>query len=69
MFGFKVLLKIFISLDDLSLWSVSQVCQRWYLLVKKQISDEKWRFFINKRWVYCKPQANIESYQELYSQL
>lgn len=65
----EVLLKIFLNLDDLSLWSVSQVCKRWSKLITQEIKDHQWRHFINERWIFCKPQANVESHHELYSQL
>jgi len=65
----EVLLGIFRNLDDLSLWSVSLTCKRWYELIRREINQSKWKSFISSRWILFKPSVEIKCYQTLYSQL
>ena len=65
----EVLLSIFRNLDDLSLWSVSLTCKRWFKLISQEINQTKWLKFITNRWILFKPAVEIKCYQELYSQL
>ena len=65
----EVLLSIFRNLDDLSLWSVSLTCKRWYELIRQEVNQMKWKTFITNRWILFKPSVEIKCYQTLYSQL
>lgn len=50
-----VLMNVFKYLDDMSLWTVGQVCQRWRGILNMHIRPERWRHFTLLRWPLLQP--------------
>ncbi|KAK7864283.1 hypothetical protein R5R35_009542 [Gryllus longicercus] len=65
----EVLLAVFSYLDDLSLWSVGNVCKRWRHLVCTHVAPEQWRASTLRRWPLFKPLRAVHDWFAAYSQL
>ncbi|XP_022655200.1 uncharacterized protein LOC111247922 [Varroa destructor] len=67
----EVLLAIFSYLDDISLWSVTQVCERWRDILERHLSETRWRKLTLKRWplLGSSLQAPPRSWRQLFSNL
>ena len=68
-FLYSVLLHIFSHLDDLSLWSASNVCKRWRQLIAESISNEKWNQLTFRRWPLFRPNYTVVEWAEVFSSL
>lgn len=65
----EVLLHIFKYLDDISLWTLSNVCKRWKYLIDHAFSDLIWSNYINARWPLFKNEVYVSSWKETYTRL
>ncbi|XP_063239047.1 uncharacterized protein LOC134540316 [Bacillus rossius redtenbacheri] len=65
----EVLLVVFSYLDDLSLWSVGNVCRRWNRLLRTHVSAEQWRGYTNNRWPLFRPLCFVRDWFKVYTQL
>lgn len=67
----EVLLAIFSFLDDIALWSASQVCERWRDILDRQLSEARWRKLTLKRWplLAASLQSPPRSWRQLFSNL
>lgn len=65
----EVILVIFSFLDDISLWSVSLVCQRWRDLIFRQLPDDLWKCFVQKRWPLLNLESEPHSWRILFSKM
>lgn len=41
---------MFTYLDEISLWSIGQVCTRWREILFMCVKPERWRDYTRKRW-------------------
>ena len=64
-----MLLIIFSYLDDLSLWSISQVSKQWCAVINSVVNQSQWKSFVSKRWILYRPSIKIPCYHALYTQL
>jgi len=65
----EVLLIVFSYLDDISLWSVSQVCKRWRHLLESWTTEDQWRLYTQRRWPLFHPAFRVQSWSTLYTKL
>ncbi|KAL1110467.1 hypothetical protein AAG570_007995 [Ranatra chinensis] len=65
----EVLLVVFSYLDDMSLWSVGNVCKRWHHLLKSHMSDHIWRVYTQLRFPIYKPFFTVKSWFKVYTRL
>lgn len=65
----EVLLVVFSYLDDISLWSVGNVCKRWCHLVRTHVASEQWRTYTVQRWPLFKPLCAVTDWFRTYTQL
>ncbi len=65
----EVWLVIFSFLDDISLYSVGNVCRRWHNLLRSTMSGDQWRVFTRKRWPLFRPLAVVKDWFATYSAL
>lgn len=65
----EVLLAVFSYLDDMSLWSVGNVCKRWRYLLHSHFAADIWQTYTERRWPLYKPICNIDDWFKVYSHL
>ena len=65
----EVLMLIFSFLDDISLYSVGNVCSRWHQLLVSQTTSEQWQIYTRKRWPLFRPLCRITDWFGTYSSL
>uniref|UniRef100_A0A1B6C8V9 E2 ubiquitin-conjugating enzyme n=2 Tax=Clastoptera arizonana TaxID=38151 RepID=A0A1B6C8V9_9HEMI len=68
-FPAEVLLAVFSYLDDLSLWTISNVCKRWRDLILSLTNPNIWRKYTLRRWPLYKPLCKIQNWFRVYSYL
>ncbi|XP_063928725.1 uncharacterized protein LOC135141504 isoform X2 [Zophobas morio] len=61
----EVLMHMFQYLDEISLWSIGQVCRRWREVLFMCVKLERWRDFVRLRW----PLLPIENYDQDWYEL
>ena len=66
---FAVLLAVFSYLDDMSLWSVGNVCKRWRHLLQTHVAGDQWRVFTLSRWPLFKPVCAVQDWFKVYAEL
>ena len=64
-----VLLGVFRYLDDISLWSAGNVCNRWRQLLEAEMSQDKWERFIRQRWPLFTPQYRVRCWKTVFTKL
>jgi hypothetical protein len=64
-----VLLTVFSYLDDMSLWSVGNVCKRWRHLLRSHVAAEQWRIYTMQRWPLFKPLCSVQDWFKVYTEL
>ncbi|XP_031334460.1 uncharacterized protein LOC116164418 isoform X1 [Photinus pyralis] len=65
----EVLIIVFQYLDEISLWTVGQVCSRWREILHMHIRPEIWRVLTLQRWpLLCIPTIDIDWYN-MYTKL
>ncbi|CAL4114841.1 unnamed protein product, partial [Meganyctiphanes norvegica] len=65
----EVLVYVFALLDDLSLWTVAQVCRRWKELVERYVSEGHWKRYANLRWPLFQPLYTDVPWKLVYTEL
>ncbi|KAK7070003.1 hypothetical protein SK128_024404 [Halocaridina rubra] len=65
----EVLMFIFDLLDDMTLWSVYHVCQRWHNLVAMFVTEAKWKQYTKRRWPLFRPLYAKVPWQQVYTNL
>nr|CAD7608046.1 unnamed protein product [Timema genevievae] len=65
----EVLLVVFSNLDDISLWSVGNVCKRWRQMLHTYVTPEQWRLYTNKRWPLFRPLCIMQDWFKVYTKL
>lgn len=55
-----VLMHMFQYLDEISLWSIGQVCSRWRAILFMCVKLERWRDLLRLRW----PLLPIDKYTQ-----
>lgn len=65
----EVLLGLFSYLDDISLWTAGNVCQRWCQILDGELSQDKWNRFIRSRWPLFKPEYRVRCWKSVYTKL
>ncbi|XP_014205825.1 uncharacterized protein LOC106637534 [Copidosoma floridanum] len=66
----EVLLAVFSHLDDLSLWSVANVCRRWCNLLSSHVTSEMWEKHVKLRWpLFKKINGTVNNWYKVYDRL
>ncbi|KAJ9582862.1 hypothetical protein L9F63_022821 [Diploptera punctata] len=65
----NMLLAVFSYLDDMSLWSVGNVCKRWRHLLRTHVAGDQWRVYTMRRWPLFKPLCAVQDWFKVYTQL
>ncbi|KAL3290303.1 hypothetical protein HHI36_023647 [Cryptolaemus montrouzieri] len=63
----EVLIHTFQYLDEISLWSIGQVCSRWRSILFMYMKSEKWKAFTLKRWPLLGLNNGEQGWYELYT--
>lgn len=62
----EILLKIFSYLDDLSLWTVSEVCKKWKRILEGNTSQNFWKRYLRERFPLFQQISFIPNWMNLY---
>ncbi|KAF2897031.1 hypothetical protein ILUMI_09147 [Ignelater luminosus] len=65
----EVLMNVFNYLDEISLWSVGQVCVRWREILNMYVRPERWRSFTLLRWPLLFPTCEDQDWYAVYTSL
>lgn len=65
----EVMLTILSFLDELSLWSVGNVCRQWRKLLDLYMHPSNWGKYTIRRWPLFKPFNRIEDWFETYTNM
>ncbi|KAK0096133.1 hypothetical protein PV326_006352 [Microctonus aethiopoides] len=65
----EVLLAVFSYLDDLSLWSVANVCRRWHGLLLTHVPQQQWQQYVTSRWPLYRAIGHVENWYKVYDRL
>ena len=65
----EVTLLIFLHLDDISLYTVGNVCRQWRQLLMSNSSQSQWMDFTRRRWPLFQPLINISDWFSKFSSL
>lgn len=66
----EVLMHMFSYLDEISLWSIGQVCTRWKAILFMCIKPDKWKQFTLLRWPLLAVRPDLEcDWYELYTSM
>ncbi|EFA11317.1 uncharacterized protein morgue [Tribolium castaneum] len=63
----EVLMHMFKYLDEISLWSIGQVCSRWREILFMCVKLERWRDFVRLRWPLLPLYDYEQDWYELYT--
>lgn len=69
LFYFAVLIIIIKYLDELSLWSLSQVNSRFAGVIAQIIPGEKWQQYSLRKWNFINRRVNTRNWYEFYSKM
>ncbi|KAK4872194.1 hypothetical protein RN001_016318 [Aquatica leii] len=64
----EVLMIVFQYLDEISLWTVGQVCTRWKEILDMHVRPEVWRTFTLIRWPLLQIASSIQNWYNVYTQ-
>lgn len=62
----EILLKIFSYLDDLSLWTVSEVCQKWKTILERNTTQNFWKRYLRERFPLFQQISTLANWMNLY---
>lgn len=62
----EILLKIFSYLDDLSLWTVSEVCRKWRKILARNTPQSFWKRKISERFPLFQQLSFVSNWMALY---
>lgn len=65
----EILLRIFLMLDDMCLWTIRQASVRCKLIIDNEISEQQWESCVRYRWPLFNPNCRVESWRLLYLNL
>ncbi|CAH8605424.1 unnamed protein product [Dicrocoelium dendriticum] len=65
----EILLRIFQSLDDISLWTLRLVSSRCRQVIDEEVSEQDWSHFVRLRWPLFTPHNRVSSWRQLYLNL
>jgi hypothetical protein len=65
----EVLMMIFSFLDEISLFSVGNVCRRWNQILTSQTTQDQWFDYTRRRWPLFSPMILINDWFSTYSAL
>lgn len=69
LFPVEVLIHTFQYLDEISLWSIGQVCRRWRSILLMYVKPHRWKEFTLSRWPLLKLQNINQDWHELYTSM
>ncbi|CRL04719.1 CLUMA_CG017779, isoform A [Clunio marinus] len=62
----EILLKIFSYLDDLSLWTVSEVCKKWKTILQRNTPQTFWKRYLKERFPLYQQISFVSNWMEKY---
>lgn len=62
----EILLKIFSYLDDLSLWTVSEVCRKWKTILSRNTPQVFWKRYIKERFPLFQQISFVSNWMQMY---
>lgn len=65
----EILVIIFSSLDDMSLWKASRVCKQWHDIIAQNTSQQMWRKYFKERWPLFQSLVEVNDWLKLYGLL
>jgi F-box-like len=65
----EILLKIFSYLDDLSLWTVSEVCRKWKTILARNTQQVFWKRYIKERFPLFQQISFVTNWMQMYCSL
>lgn len=65
----EILIKIFSYLDDLSLWTVSQVCGKWRTILERNTPQSFWKRYIVERFPLFQQISYVSNWMQMYCAL
>lgn len=65
----EILLKIFSYLDDISLWTSSEVCQKWKTILERNTPQIFWKRFTKERFPLFQQISAVGNWMQMYSSL
>lgn len=65
----EILLKIFSYLDDLSLWTVSEVCRKWKTILSRNTPQVFWKRYSKERFPLLQQISNVSNWMQMYCAL
>lgn len=65
----EILLKIFSYLDDLSLWTVSEVCRKWKTILSRNTPPVFWKRYIKERFPLFQQISFVSNWMQMYCSL
>lgn len=65
----EILLKIFSYLDDLSLWTVSEVCRKWKTILARNTPQVFWKRYIKERFPLFQQISFVSNWMQKYCSL
>lgn len=65
----EILLKIFSYLDDLSLWTVSEVCRKWNTILSRNTPQVFWKRYSKERFPLFQQISFVSNWMEMYCAL
>lgn len=65
----EILLKIFSYLDDLSLFTVSEVCRKWKIILERNTTQVFWKRYIKERFPLFQQISFVSNWMQMYCSL
>ncbi|CAI2727006.1 unnamed protein product [Schistosoma spindalis] len=62
----EILLRVFLMVDDICLWSLRQASPRCRAVIDSEISEQQWESYVSFRWPLFNPNCRVESWRLLY---
>lgn len=62
----EILIKIFSYLDDLSLWTVSEVCRKWKTILERNTTQNFWKRYLRERFPLFQQISSVTNWMDLY---
>lgn len=65
----EILLKIFSYLDDISLWTCSEVCKKWRTILSRNIPQAFWKRYLKERFPLYQQISAVTNWMQMYCTL
>ena len=62
----EICLKIFSYLDDLSLWTASEVCRKWRTILARNTPQSFWKRYIKERFPLFQQISFVTNWMQMY---